>query len=147
MHDDWTFGTATAKKRSKMRDEDHETERLREVVIGTRVERFGFVPLAVLGCQHQYRCPVAGISEPATYLIAVESRQHDVENDGVIGVLGSEPQPLVTGQGDVDGKTLGGEPGSQRRRQTLLVIDDQDSHRRNGRTQPGDMPPILLHES
>ena len=99
-----------------------------EIVVGTRIQCLGFVEFAVLGGKHQNRCPVRLLAQPRTDLEAVYLRQHDVEHDRVVLVLRCQPQPMLAVEGVVDGETFGFQAASQRRGQSLVVLDHQDPH-------------------
>src|SRR5437899_6639914 len=82
-------------------------EGLRQVVVGPGVQRLGLVELAVLGGQHEDGRPVALLPQGRADLVAVDLRQHDVQDDGVVGVLAGHPEAVGAGQRDVGRKTLG----------------------------------------
>ena len=111
-----------------MGDENDVRERFGEVVVGAGVERFGFVEFAVLGGEHQDRGPVALLAQASAHLEAVDLGQHDVEHDRVVRVLGRQPETLLAVEGVVDGEAFGLQPAPKRRRQSLVVLDHQDSH-------------------
>ena len=106
-------GRARPVRRSSARSrasEHDERERLGEVVVGAGVERLGLVVLAVLGREHQDRCPVAGVAQLLAHLVAVHARQHDVEHDHVVRVLGRHPEAVGAGERDVDAKPSASSP-------------------------------------
>ena len=112
-----------------MPGEQHdERERLGQVVVGAEVERVGLVVLAVLRRQHQDRHPVLGGAQLLDDPVAGQPRQHDVEDDRVVGGFLRHVQPVRAGVRDVDGEALVGQPALQRRREPDLVLDDQQSH-------------------
>ena len=119
-------------ERADARDEHDERERLGEVVVGAGVERLGLVVLAVLRGEHEYRRPVARLAELVADLVAVDARQHDVEHDRVVLVLGGHPEPIGAGECDVDGEALGFEAAPHRGGNLLLVFHDQNAHARRG---------------
>src|SRR4051812_26942245 len=117
------------------RDEDQKGERLGQVVVGTEVECVRLVVLAVLGGEHQDRHPDAGRAQPTAYLVAVEPRQHDVQDDHVVGVdLGVE-QPLRPVVHHVDDKSFGRQSAPDILGQADLVFDQQHSHRSSSVTR------------
>ena len=57
--------------------------------------------------------------------------QHDVEDDGVVGVDVGHPERFGAVVDDVDGEPVGGQSVLQRASQLHLVLDDQQSHASN----------------
>ena len=126
--DDGLRPARTAKQRAEARQEHDERERLGEVVVSAGVQRLGLVVFTVFRGEHQYRRPVACFAQVLAHLEAVHARQHDVENDHVVTVLGGHPETIGTRQGNVDGEAFGFEPAAHRRRHLLLVFDDEHTH-------------------
>ena len=69
-----------------------------------------------------------GGAQAATHFEPVEARQHHVEDDGVVVVLGGEPQAVGPVEGDVDRVALLAQATFEEGRHPRLVLDDQDSH-------------------
>ena len=65
---------AAPQQRAQPGDEHDERERLRQEVVGAGVEGFGFVVLAVLGGEHEDRCPDALLAQGRADLVAVHAR-------------------------------------------------------------------------
>src|SRR5205823_10807992 len=61
-------------------------------------------------------------------LVAVHARQHDVEDDGVVGILPGHPETVGAGQRDVGREALRLQALLEPGRKPLLVIHDQDPH-------------------
>jgi hypothetical protein len=119
---------AAPDERADARQQHDERERLRQEVVGTGVERFGFVVLAVLRGEDQDRCPDAFVAQRAAHLVAVHAGQEDVEHDGVVGALTAPPEPVGAVVGDVHVEALGGEPVGDRSREQLFVFHHQEPH-------------------
>src|SRR6266851_2349291 len=115
-------------ERSQPGHEDDVGEGLRQVVVGPGVQRLGLVELAVFGGQHEDGGPVALLTQRGADLVPVQTRQHDVEDDRVVGVLPGHPETVGARQGDVGREALGLqtllEPGGE----PLLVVHNQDPH-------------------
>ena len=121
----WPWLHPAAAQRPQPRDKDRVRERLGQVVVGSGVQPLDLVPHAVLCGQHQDRGPVAFAAQRPAHLIAIRTRQHDVENDGVEGVFTRHPDAIGAVVHDIDGETLGLKPFPQPGRKPLLVLDHQ----------------------
>ena len=121
-----------AGQRVEAGDQDGERERFGEVVVSAGVERFGFVEVAVLRGEHEHGCPDLRGPEFGTDLEAVLLWQHEVEHEQVIAVLGGQPQPLDTVEGEFDREPLGFESSFHER---------QRSHGRPRRRAPSSTGP------
>ena len=114
--------------RTNARRELRETEGLRQVVVGARVE----TPHPILGGlasrEHEHRSPALRFPEAMTHLEPVHTRQHDVQHDRVVIVLGSEPQPVRAVERHVDRVPLLPETTLEQGRHPGLVLDHQHPH-------------------
>ena len=81
----------SAQQRVKPRDQHREGEWLGEIVIGARIECFGFIEIPVLRRQHQNGNPISAGTEIRTDKKSIVLRQHDVENHRVVGKLRRAP--------------------------------------------------------
>ena len=118
-------------ERPQPREELGERERLRQVVVGARVETGDAVVDAVARREHEHRRPHAVLANPAADLEAVDPGEHEVEHDRVVlGGLG-HPDGVVAGAGDVDRMTLLDEAAVQEARHLQLVLDHEDAHPRH----------------
>ena len=115
-------------------DEHRERERLRQVVVGARVERLGLVELAVLGREHEDRRPDAGGAQVGAHLEPVAPGQHDVEDHEVVAALDRHPPPFQPVVGDLDREALGLEAAPHGAGDLPVVLDQQHLHAR----PPGD---------
>ena len=61
-------------------------------------------------------------------LDAVDTRQHEVEDDRVVLGRLCHPESIVSGAGDVDCVALLREPAAEQACHLELVLDDQDPH-------------------
>ena len=120
--------TCPSDERADTSEQDHERERLGQEVVGSRVQGLGVVVLAVLRGEHQDWCPVTGVAELLAYLVAVQARQHDVEHDDVVSVLGRHPEAVGTRSRDVDREPLRLQAPPHGGRHPLLVFDDEHAH-------------------
>ena len=76
-------------------------EGLPEVVIGPQFEGVGLVVFAILGGQHEDRCPDVLGAEVPTHLVAVHFGKHDVEHDGVVRTFPGAPQAVGARLGEI----------------------------------------------
>ena len=108
--------------------EHDERERLRDVVVGSGLERLGQVVVPRLRGEHQDRRVVAVLPQLGAHLVAVHARQQDVEQDRGVVVLPGPPEPVVAVVADVDVEAFGTEPGGDRAGEIDLVLDEQHAH-------------------
>jgi hypothetical protein len=106
-----------------------EREGLGQVVIGAAVETGDPILHRVPCGEHEDGRPAAAVADPAADLEAVHVRQHDVQDDHVVGVLGRGPDRVGASRRDVDGVGLLLEPALEEAGHLQLVLDDQDPHR------------------
>ena len=78
--------------------------------------------------EHEHRRPYACLAQPLAQLEAVETGQHDVQDDGRIGVLRRQPQAVRPGPGDVHGVAFLLERALEQPRHPHLVLDYQHPH-------------------
>jgi hypothetical protein len=109
-------------------DERHVREGLGDEVVCARIQRLGFVELAVLRGQHQDGRPVPLLAEGGAQAVAVDPRQHDVEHDRVVRMLASHPEAIGPICGDVGREPLRVQAPAEALGQMLLVLDDQHAH-------------------
>ena len=123
-------------QRPHARGELTELERLHEVVVGPVVEPADPVVEARARRQHQDARLRAAVALPAgpqapADLPPVEPRQVEIEADHVVGVRARLHERVVAGVRDVDRVALVPQAASDRRREILLVLDHQHTHRPN----------------
>ncbi len=101
-------------------------ERLGDVVVGAEVEPQDPVHLGAPRRQDQHRGVVAGPPQPAEQLVAVEAREHDVEDDQVEPSRPRQPEPLapVGGRGHLE--PLAGERHLEPHPDRGVVLHHQD---------------------
>ena len=121
---------AAADEGSQTGQELAERERLRQVVVGTRIESCHTIGDRCAGRQHEDGRPVAAGAYLPAYLEAVDVGQHHVEDDGVVGVFGCGPDAVLAGSVEVDRVALLLQPTLQETGHLHLVLDDQDPHDR-----------------
>jgi hypothetical protein len=97
-------------------------------VVGPGVEGLDLVPLAILGGEHEDRCPVALLAQGGADPVAVDTGEQDVQHDRVERVLASHPQPVGAVVDHVDGESLRLQAVAQTRGQPLLVLDHEHPH-------------------
>jgi len=122
-----TLGGAAADQRPHASQQLAERERLDEIVVGTHVQPLDPVGDRVARRQHQHWRPATARPQAAADLEAVDARQHHVEDDRVVVVLGGQVQPLVTVEGNVDRVALLLHPAPDRPGHLDLVLHDQHS--------------------
>src|SRR5262245_4531993 len=123
-----SLGCAATQQRAQSSDQHRERERLDQVVVRAGIQRLDLVPFAVLRGQHENRGPDPLGAQGLTDLVAVEARQHDVQNDHVVRILPSQPEPIDPVAGYIDGEALGCQAPPQAGGQSRLVLDDEHSH-------------------
>ena len=103
-------------------------ERLGDVVVGAAVDALDLLVPAAAGSEHEHRRRQASRAPAAEQRQAVDSRQAEIEQDGVV-LFGSREEigALAIGR-DVDGVAGAGHGGAEVLRQPRLVLDDQQSH-------------------
>ena len=119
---------ATPHQRPQPCEELGERERLRQVVVGPRIETRDAVVDRVARGEHEHRCPDAVLADPAADLEAVDAGEHQVEHDRVVLGRLRHPDRVVARARDVDRVTLLDEPAPEQARHLELVLDDQDPH-------------------
>jgi hypothetical protein len=128
LHRRRVFADRAAKQCPHAGHQHRERERLGEVVVGSGFERLRLVQVAILGGQHQDRRPDALRPQVGADLKAVPARQHDVQDDQVVGALPGPPQPVVTVERHRHAKTFGLETADHGGRDLLVILHDQDLH-------------------
>ena len=86
------------------------------------------VELAVACREHQHRGPPTRGAQLGADLQPVAAREHQVQDDRAVLVLGRPPEPVDAVVGHVDGIPLGLEPAADAVGQLDLVLDDQHPH-------------------
>ena len=105
-----------------------EGERLDQVVVGAGLESGDPVGHGTQRGQHQHRSPVVDAADAAAHLEAVDVREHHVEHQDVVRVLGRHPDAVGAGCGDVRGDLLLAQAVLQEPGQLGLVLDEKDPH-------------------
>ncbi len=105
-----------------------EAEGLREVVVGAGVEPLDARLHLAPGREHQDRRPVPLGPQAAQELEAVEAREHDVEDDEVVGPARGPLEPVRPGLRDVDPVALGLEATLDEPGDLGVALDDEDPH-------------------
>ena len=127
-HHGRALAPAASQQGAQPGDEHHERERLGEEVVGAGVEGPGLLRGAGPGSEHQDGRPVPGFAAPGAQDVPGHLGEHDVEDQGVVLVLGGEPLALTPVQRHVDGVPLALEAALERAREVLVVLDDEDPH-------------------
>ena len=109
-------------------DEHHVTERLAKVVVRTELKTFGLVILTPFGGEHEDRGPIALGTYTTTDLIAVEARQHDVQDYGPIHTDARLPESIRSVMHNINIKSLGLESAGDRFRKPLFVVNHENAH-------------------
>jgi hypothetical protein len=79
-----------------------EGERLGQVVVRADIQPADTVIDVITDREHEHRHPPAPLPELPAQLEAVHARQHDIQDDDVVGVLDGHPQAVLPGPGDVN---------------------------------------------
>src|SRR3954471_17864060 len=103
-----------------------QTERLRQVVVGTELEADHLVDLVITRGQDEDRHLGAGRPQAAEDLEAVHPRQADVEDDEIGRLACRDVEALLPGTGDGDLVALLLEGVLDATRDGMLVFDDED---------------------
>src|ERR1019366_4404736 len=101
--DDGARPVTPAGERPQPGGELQQAERLDEVVVRPGIQPAHPVSHAVSRGQHEHRGPLSLFPESAAELESVEVREHDIQDDRPVGVLGGQPQAVLAAAGDVDG--------------------------------------------
>lgn len=125
---DGPLDRAATRERAQPRQQLTERERLRHIVVSAGVQPGDPVLDGHTGGEHQYRGPHPGVPEPPADGEAVQPGKHDIQDDRVVDGLGSHPQPVVAGHGDVGDVPLLGEASPEQGSHLRLVLDDQEAH-------------------
>jgi hypothetical protein len=64
-------------------------------------------------------------AQRAQHAEAIQFRQHHVQDDHVVVVLGCQMRPLLPVKGDVDHPALLGQPGAQVLDHLVFIFNDQ----------------------
>jgi MFS family permease len=108
--------------------EHPERKRFRQIVIRAEIERIGLVVLAVLGSQHEHRCPHVLCAHTSQDLISAVTRQHDVEDHDVEAVLDRLEQAVDAITNGHNDEAFGLQAPGESRRQSRLILYEQNSH-------------------
>src|SRR4051812_4063214 len=123
----WLYGLAgAAQDRADAGEELFYAKRLREVVVGAKVQSIDFVTLSAPGGKDdhgQFR-PAA---ELAKHLEAVDLRHHQVQNNPVRRARRERREGLFAARGELDLVAVRRESGAQRAANLGLVVDHQDA--------------------
>jgi len=117
-----------ADDRTQPGQEHLEGERLGQIVVCAPIQGVRLIEMTVNGGEHENRHRPPLVAQSSGDDEAVESGQHDVEDDGVELELGRHPQPNDAVLGNLDDVPLRLEAPLERRRHRPLVFDHQDSH-------------------
>lgn len=104
-----------------------EIEGFGEVVVGTLVEAFDAIGHGISGGEHEDGGGDAG-AESGEDLPAVESGEHDVEDDGVVLMVGGFVESFLAVAGGVDGIVFFTQGGGEAALEEGVVFDDEEFH-------------------
>ena len=90
-----------------------EGERFHQVVVGAEVETADAVLCLVVGRQDQHVTIVAVAAQRRQHRESIDTGQHQVENDRIVGVGGDIGQRLFAIEGLIERKPLGLQPGGE----------------------------------
>ena len=99
-----------------------------QVIVRAAIEPANTVRGGVAGGEHEHRGPLLP-AHPRQHFPTIESRQHDVEHDGVVVVALGLVKTVVPGLSSIDRVALLAQGLGKVAEQTRLIFDDQDSHR------------------
>ena len=78
--------------------------------------------------QHQHGGPDACPAQLLEDAVTTQTRQHEIQNDQVVGLVISSPQSVWAVVHLVDAEALGLQAAPDSSSKMLLVVDDKDSH-------------------
>lgn len=99
------FGMRPAGDNLQARQQFQKRKRFDKIVVGPGVERLQTTAESVFCCQHNYRRMVGG-ADGFEQADAVEIREHDVQNDGLILPRSGEMQTVQAVHGNINVVTL-----------------------------------------
>jgi hypothetical protein len=112
--------------RAQPRQQHAQTERLRHVVVGTRIEPEHCIGIAVRSGQHKDRYLHPGVAQHSAQFAPIHVRQPDIEQNGVKPLGAGDPQrlrpavALYAGEFAIQLKLFG-----ERQPQRSIIVDDQ----------------------
>jgi len=115
-------------ERLQTRQQFCKRERLRQVVVAARLQAFDAIVDSTARAQNQYRREHAARTDAVDQSQPIETRQHHVDNGGIVAALQGKLDALFTIPRDVDrmagfGQSLAHEVGNRR-----IVFDHEHSH-------------------
>ena len=135
-------GSWAARKSAQASEKFGERERLREVIVDTRIEALDDIGDCVARGEHQDRYCAAVFSQAASHFDAVEARKHPIENDHVELIGLTEREAFLAVGSDADDVVLFGQAPFEEVRHGAVVFYDEDSH--GFASSAGDSPSITI---
>ena len=117
------------------RDQLTLVEGLGQIIVGADAQSLDLVVQFRQAGQDQDRCGDAGGAKTAQNLIAVDVRQHQIQNDYVVVIQLSDLQPILTEIGGIDDEALGVQHQFNTFCDRGVVFDQQNPH--------GDIPTLM----
>ena len=130
------IAAGAAHQRAKARDELGDGERLRQIVVGAKIERLDAIVDGIERGQNQHRRARARLPQILQQRPAAALRHHQIEHDRIVGHFAEHELRFFAVGSDVDGKVRLAERTAQRARQIGLILDDEHSHGFGGVAAP-----------
>ena len=119
---------AAPRDRLQARQQLGEGERLGQVVVAAGLQALHAVVDAVPRAQEEHRGGDAGVAQRRDQAEAVEARQHDVDDGGVVRAGARQLESRHAVLGDVDGEALLSQAAGDEAGDAAIVFDDEDAH-------------------
>ena len=126
--DGWPFPCAAPQKGADPRKQLVERKGLGQIIVGPAIESCHPVGHCIFRRQHDDGCPLLSPPHPPQDVKSVSIRQHDIENDRIIGILGPHPEGIFGRCRYIDGIILLMQSPLQQRRHFSFIFYNENPH-------------------
>jgi len=131
-----TLSLGTPQDGFDMRHQLTPIERLCQIIIGAEAEALDLAVEVRVAGQDQDRGIGAGAPQLANDLVAVDVRQHQVDNSEVVIIQPADFQALLPQAGDIAAVSLGFQDSLDAACDRRIVVDQQDTHSGRAHEKP-----------